>query len=137
MTQRGRRSVASLSVAPIGERRPPPPDTLTPAQADIWRRIVGVYPPEYFRPDSFDLLSAYCQHVDTAAMLNCEIDRFKPGWLSDEDGLKRYKTLLECRDRESRTTMALARSMRLTHQSKYTDKAAASVQRTEGSRPWD
>jgi len=137
MAQRGRQSTASLAVAPMGERRPSPPDTLTPTQAVIWQRITGVYPSGYFRPDSFDLLTAYCRHVDAAALLNAEIDRFQPEWLSDDDGLKRYKTLLECRDRESRTTMALARSMRITHQSRYTDKAAASVQRTEGTRPWD
>ncbi|MEQ9464277.1 MAG: hypothetical protein RJQ10_11510 [Haliea sp.] len=137
MGTRGKQSSAALSVAPLSERRPGPPETLTEAQAAIWKRIVGVYPADYFRPDSFDILAAYCRHVDAAAILNHEIDRYTSDWLTEDDGLKRYKTLLECRDRESRAAMALARSMRITHQSRYTEKAAASVQRRSGKPIWE
>ncbi|PLW82657.1 hypothetical protein CWI75_08720 [Kineobactrum sediminis] len=138
MAQRGKQSAAALAVATTEGRRPSPPQTLNDAQAAVWRRVVGVYPPEYFRPDSFDLLEAYCRHVVSAGFLNAEIDRYQPAWLLEDDGLKRYKTLLECRDRESRTSMALARSMRITNQSRFDERKAASTQRTTSARaPWE
>jgi hypothetical protein len=137
MGLRGKQSTAALTVAAIEERRPGPPESLTEAQAVIWRRIVGVYPADYFRPDSFDILAAYCRHVDAAKILNAEIDRYQPEWLTEDDGLKRYKTLLECRDRESRAAMALARSMRITHQSRYTEKTIGAVKRRTGKPMWE
>lgn len=139
MAQRGRKSAAALSVvSSIPGSRPEPPAELTEEQAEVWRSVVQTKPAEWFTDDSHPLLVAYCKHVTTARVLSQQIDRFEPEWLKEDDGPDRYKRLLDMREKETRAVTSLARSMRLTQQSRYdTSKAGRhAAKETAAKKPW-
>lgn len=140
MAQRGRKSAASLAVVTsLPGQRHEPPGELTDDQAAIWRSVVATKPTDWFGEDTHPLLSAYCRHIVAAQVLAEAIDTFNPAWLADEEGLKRYDRLLAMRERETRATTALARSMRLTQQSRYDHKTAnTAANGSSGARkPWE
>ena len=62
------------------------------------------------------MLRAYCQHVAIARLTARQIEAFDPKWLVEDGGLERYDTMSKLLEREHRAMLALARSMRLTHQ---------------------
>lgn len=136
MRQRGRKSAASLSVAPVSfeGRRPPPPVDLTAPQARTWREIIRSTPGGWFSAVQEPLLAAYCRHVSAADELARMIDKCKP----DED-LRRYDTLLRMRERETKAISSLATRMRLTQQSQMHPRTAARAMGDgEGGRKlWD
>lgn len=138
--KRGRPSAASLAVARPGfAQRPEPPADLTEDQADEWRAIAARMPADWFPRETHGALAQYCRHVVRARFLAKEIERFKPEWLSDPDGMKRLEALSKMADRESRTILALARSMRLTQQARLRPETAARQSEAAGlaGRPWD
>lgn len=139
MDKRGRKSTASLSVAPaVGRERPEPPESLPEAQKATWRAIVNMYPPEYFLT-TLALLEAYCRHCECASVIDREVDAFDVEWLGSDDGLKRFDKLLAIRERQTSVMMALARSMRMTNQARYTPQAAATATGKSGfgKKPWE
>jgi hypothetical protein len=137
MAQRGRKSAAALSVVPgIPGGRPEPPEGLTEEQAEVWRSIVATKPADWFERDTHKLLVSYCKHASIASALDREIDTFDPEWLRDKEGLDRYKSLTDMREKHTRALTALSRSMRLTHQSQYRAESAATKQR-KSAKPWE
>ena len=140
MQQRGRKSVSGLvaqdNLAPIP--RMAPPGDLSDYEAAIWTSVINTKPADWFQADTLPLLLSYCKHVSTAATLDKELSLFDPGWLRDDDGLKRFKLLTDMRERESRALTALARSMRLTQQAQiHKETAGVKSRKVTGSRPWD
>lgn len=85
------------------------------------------------------MLEVYCQHVVMAQVLDDEIKAFDREWLRDDDGLKRYDTLLKMREREVRSASSLATRLRITRQAmadpKTVGRASASMGRS--SKPWE
>jgi hypothetical protein len=138
--QRGRKSAASLAtVTPIVDHRPPAPDDMPEAQAELWQQIVNRLPHDWFKREHLELLRAYVQHVTIARELARQIEQFRPEWLTVDGGLQRLDGLTRMLDREHRIMLALARSMRITHQSQY-DKTYAGKQARDApghGRPWD
>jgi hypothetical protein len=142
--KRGRKSIAEMLTVVEGDfgkhRRPDPPEELDDHQADIWRAVVLSEAVDFF--DSAVLketLADYCRHKASANLLSGTISAFKPEWLRLADGASRYKSLLNMREKEVRAANACARSLRLTNQSRYTPKTAASEARraVKGARPWE
>jgi hypothetical protein len=128
MRQRGRKSAAELSVivSPLAARRPAPPTELTAEQSEEWRAIVSRMPPDWFTRERFALLDQYCRHVCRARLMAKQIDDFDLEWLKDEAGPGRLDKFMAMAERETRALNALARSMRLTHQSRLKAETAAS-----------
>jgi len=140
MKQRGRKSASQLATAAPVEQIPrvPPPVELSEFEAHVWTSVVNTKPADWFQADTLPLLLSYCKHVSHAATLDREISGFDPKWLRDDDGLKRYKTLTDMRERESRAQTSLARSMRLTQQARVEPKTAGRASaKVTGSRPWE
>lgn len=124
MAQRGRKSQAELGLAkPLKSMAEPPPE-LSASEASLWRKVVATKPADWFLKDTEQLLIAYCRHASQAAVLDGEIGRFEASWLSTDEGLDRYRKLLDMRDRQTATLVRLSRSMRLTQQSRYCEKSA-------------
>jgi len=73
--------------------------------------------------------------------LRREIDEFEPEWLRSDDGLERYDKLGRLAERETRSLVTLARSLRLTNQSRYTPHGAATAAGKrpfkDGKPPWE
>ena len=75
-----RKSAAALAIVPFPsqERRPDPPDDLTPDQAAIWTQVTSSLPRSWFPPETHALLANYCRHVANANSLAKQIDKFNP-----------------------------------------------------------
>jgi len=141
MRQRGRKSSAAISLTPQVESLPrhAPPEELSELETEIWLMVINALPADWFGRDQLPLLLAYCKHSARAQMLDTEIDASDIAWLKDDEGLKRYDKLLSMRDRESKQIIALARAMRITHQSR-THKDTAGRQANKGGggpKPWE
>ena len=127
MRQRGRKSSASVTAAPAVVRASTswatPPEALDSAAQAVWRRLVAAMPSGWFKAEHLDMLTAYCRHVAAA-------DRF--GQLRDEadinpadgDSVMNANRLSTMAERETRAALALARSMRITHQATVEPKTA-------------
>jgi hypothetical protein len=143
MRQRGRKSAAAQAAVVIAGgfgTRPEPPADLTPRQGDIWREIVGSEDPNFFNTGALrGLLAAYCRHREAYEGISAIINGFDPQWLKASEGAKRYKDLLKMRDLETRGATSLATKLRLTNQSRYTEKTSATAARNalKGPRPWE
>ena len=139
MATRGRKSTASLSVAPVGiDHRLTPCAGLTQAQRAEWVKIVNSRPADWFGPEHESLLAQYCRHKVSAEVLSEQMEAFKPEWLIDDDGLKRYELLQKMMTRESNIIIALLRTMRITQQSMYNAKSAntAAEKTSKGRKLW-
>lgn len=120
MGDRGRKSAASMEVAPINVlavERPDAPYDLTDAQAEVWRTVVNGLPAEWFPRETWPLLAQYCRHVVSAehvAKLIYDLEQKKDGFDVGE-----YNQLLIMQEREGRALSSLATRMRMTQQSTY------------------
>jgi len=140
MKQSGRKSTSKLlATVELSEKRPAPPASLNTTMASLWHKVVGCFPAEYFRPADFPLLESYVRHVYRAGVIDKLLDKFKDEWLLSDDGLKRYRSLLEARKVETTLMQSLARSMRITHQSRvHKDTAARIVEKNHsGKELWE
>lgn len=140
MKQRGRNATGHLQIAPAVELCPriAPPAELSEFEAAVWVSVVNTKPAEWFQADTKQLLIAYCKHTSTAAILDDQLDAFKPEWLADTEGLDRYRKLTDMREKQTRALTALSRSMRLTQQARYdTQKAAVADRKASGKKPWE
>ncbi len=136
MRQRGRKSAASLAVAPVSllTQRPGPPKHLTPQQVKVWEEVISSVPAGWFQSEDV-LLTQYCHHVQTAHELGQLVDNFD---LRGCD-IKQLNRLLMMRERETRALTHLATKMRLTQQSRITARSAGTSTEchTAGRRPWE
>ena len=136
MRQRGRKSAASLALAPVSLRtqRPAPPKHMTPQQANVWVEVASSVPAGWFQGQDV-LLELYCRHVQTAHDLAQLVNSF------DLDGgdIKQLNRLLMMRERETRALTHLATKMRLTQQSRITARSAgtSTEAHTAGRRLWE
>ena len=136
MKQRGRKSAAKLSVIESTVPQPPmAPDDLLPNERELWDAIVQVRAADFFDGATLPLLSEYCRLQSQVDLMAEQMEEFDPDWLKTDDGVKRYKSLAGIRDQAQGRMIALARSMRLTHQSRYVpDKAKNQPARKSGAQ---
>lgn len=115
-----------------------PPSGLTPAQRGIWLATVNSKPAEWFGDEHVPMLVEYVRHVTTADMLTKEIESSDPKWMKSDEGMQRMKDLTAMRAREASCINVFARSMRLTHQSVYHARTAATLSGKggRGRKPW-
>lgn len=138
MGARGRESIASLEVvrpenAITALTRPAPPDHLTDEQASEWESVVGRLPADWFPRETHGLLAQYCCHVVTGRHIAAMIENFKAGE-QGERWLEEYDRLLKMQERESRAVCALARGMRISQQSLYSQNRKRG---TTVKKPWE
>lgn len=112
---------------------------LSDAEQLVWCRIVGDQPADAFSEIHRDTLEAYCQHAVQAQVLAAEIESFDREWLRDDDGLKRYDTLLKMREREVRSMSSLATRLRITRQAMVDPKTVGRAHASLGRKrkPWE
>ena len=130
-----RQSTESLSIATVSiPLRPDPPKDLTESQANIWRDVVATKPPDWFEADSQPVLAAYCRAVDFHTKISTELDNT----LNDSASILPAKQLYDLQEKNARLMKNLAAGLRLTPQSRYTPKAAATANKKSGgaAKPW-
>lgn len=155
MIQRGRKSAARLAtVTTLPGQRPAAPKSLTPGEAKVWKATVATKPANWFTADSHPLLIGYCRAVVMADQLSVELVTVAvmltaAGASTEEGALKAFaiafgmrKELLKQRNAEVDKITSLARSMRLTQQSRLKAETANTAHRdANGSnvtalKPW-
>jgi len=123
------------------ERRPPPPEDLTEAQAKLWRDITETEAQGWFDSAARQhLLRLYVEHACYRADLQALLNTVPIERILGEDTEQGVERMLRVRDRETKALVSLATRLRLTNQSRYTPGAAASAARNDtgtGRRPWD
>jgi len=130
MKTRGRHSSVSRSVVVSGgfNERAEPPKDLTERQTEIWREVVGGEDPSFFKTAvARGLLADYCRRREAGEEISEVIAAFGKEWALDDGVAKHYDMLLRMRDRENSAAFVLARSLRLTNQSRYVPDTAARV----------
>lgn len=138
MDQRGRKGEFG-NVVHLPGQWPAPPEALTETQKDNWRAIVRTKPSDWFGSDTYPLLVEYVRAIDAADVLSRAMDGFKAEWMSEEEGLKRFERLSRLHDAKSATLARLATKMRLSQQSRYSEKVAATASRNAKTvkKPWE
>lgn len=136
MGQRGRKSSASLMIAP-GQSvqavdRPDPPDELTEEQGRVWYAVTDSMPADWFGRETHEMLAQYCRHTVAARRVSQLISQLEK---AEEFDVGEYDTLLKMQEREGRALSSLATRMRMTQQTQY-DK---SKKRGSGAakKPWE
>ena len=109
-------ALAGLSVSVGVVQRLLAPAHVSEAERSVWLQVVNDQPADAFTPTHAPLLELYCRHVTNARILSEELANFERAWMADEDGLKRYDTLLKMSERESRAASSLATRLRITRQ---------------------
>ena len=126
-----RRSLAALTTRPVATRTLPSrlrvPSGLSPTEREVWAAITAGLPGDWFQWQG-DLLERYSRHVARARTLEALIAATDPA--SDLD---RFRKLAQLVGDETRTILALARSMRLTAQSRQNPTTA--YRRAAGGPP--
>lgn len=142
MAARGRQSAASLSVIQGSlDQRPDAPDDLTEQEAEVWARTVAHEAADVFGTAALQqMLKDYCRHVVAADRLGLVIEAHMAKGPDAEESisLKDLDCLLKMRDRETKAIADKATKLRLTNQSRYTPKAAATAAKNAGQarKPW-
>jgi hypothetical protein len=147
----GRKSAAELSVkiTALEVKRPDPPDELSPEEMATWKAITATKPPDWWRFDTFPLLTAYCSHIENARRLDrlliaVRSDEYREDALDFTSYLICLDRLLRARDRESRALVNLARSMRISQQAMILPRGAgrqaanaANTRKPHETPPWE
>ena len=141
MENRGRRSAESLSVVTsIPGQRLAPPAHLSPSEIERWKAVTATKPADWFQADTAPLLEAYVRGETIALTLAKQLEAFLPEWLTTEDGIERYKALTGMYQKQSSVLCALATKMRISQQSRYDAKTAATAANKGGRgapKPWE
>ena len=141
MATRGRKSAASLSVIKpdIGvAKRLLPAATMSDAEVSVWAQVVNDQPANAFTATHAPLLEMYCRHVVNNRIISDELMNFDRSWLADDDGLRRYDTLLKLSERESRAASSLATRLRITRQAVDHNTGARALvnNKSQARKPW-
>ena len=139
MGLRGPKSRAELALVQSGVagtamlvERAPPPEHLTPEQAQVWREVLDDLPADWFRPSNLPLLEPYCRHVVASRRVAQLIELEEK---SDAFDPESYNRLLRMQDRETRALATMGTKLRLTQQSlKHQD--AVKPRQAPGRKPW-
>jgi len=131
-----------------------PPAGLTAAQRRLWERVTATEPADLFATEATrQLLVDYCKHSTALDYFSGQIDAHIALAELPEDKrppdvrlltIREMDSLLIMRARETKAVIDVARQLRLTNRSRYTDKRAGTAGRhmaegnlAEGaSKPW-
>ena len=141
MAQRGRKSTGSMATKKVNigiASRINTPLHLSDAEVSVWVEVVNDQPANAFTATHAPLLELYCRHIVQARIIADELLSFEHAWLSDDDGLKRYDTLLRMTERESRSASSLATRLRITRQAIDQQTVARTISNNPKTRkPWE
>jgi hypothetical protein len=144
MIQRGRKSLEDnlVVIQGSGGAKPEPPEDLNDRQKQIWRETTACEPADLINTAATRaMLVDYCRHREAGENVSKIIDSFKPEWIKNEDGAKRYHDLLKMRELETKAAVRVATKLRLTNQSRYRADGTGVTNTTrnavQGLRPWE
>jgi hypothetical protein len=136
--QAGRKSAAELAtVTALPIRLLAPPADLSADEANVWARVAATKPGDWWDAGSVPLLAQYCRATVQAELVAGLVASVGKAMLTDPDELGRYKELRKIQAALTGEIATLARSMRLTQQSRYNAKNSDTASRkATGRKPW-
>ena len=139
MGSRGRKSGAELEVAQVPVSATARPDacySLRDEESEVWKAVVESLPADWISPGSAPVLAAYCRATVSARRLGMLITQEEASRDYDVD---RHLAFIKAHSQVAGTLKALATSLRLTPQSRYTPQKAGTAAGGYGSgkRPWE
>jgi len=130
-----RKSFAALAVStpaiPYTKPRLAPPSWLTDTQSGIWRQVVDSLTPGFFGSDTGPMLERYCVHVARCRRIETLIAEAEG---APELDLNLFERLTKMARAESAQAASLARSLRITNQSKHPVTAGRQAAMPAGPR---
>ena len=141
MGKRGRKSAAELStISGAGlelHRRPDPPEHMSDEATAIWRSITNSLPADWFTPGTLPLLEALCGLTVSQRNIAKALRRIE----DDDNDFERdsWERVIKQLGEVSGRIATLATRLRLTPQSRYGPRAAATAGRLplDGPKPWE
>lgn len=134
--KRGRKSAAQELTPNViqlpGKHRSP--RELNSEECVIWDAVIDAHERDWIQRDQFPVLVQYCKHVITARRVSQMIRAEEAGEEFDTDA---YLKLLAAQERESRAVTALARSLRITNQSRYHSDGAGPRPKPPFKKTWE
>ncbi len=118
------------------KEKPRAPSTLSPDERVLWDTVVGVHQYDWLSPDQVPILVQYCRHTIEAGFLTDRIADLKAE-KNPENFETRYNRLLGMRERETRASIAMARTLRITHQAKFQRTSSHLRPDDGGPYPWE
>ena len=136
MGARGPKSGEELTTLPAPEvvARLDADYSLRDEEAEVWKSVVEAHPADWFNPGSAHLLAGFCRAVVSARRIGMLIVQAEE---DDAFNVTHHLALIRAHSEVQRTLKALATSLRLTPQSRYTPASAARQGRAEGPKPWN
>lgn len=131
MSERGKKSVAALSVVALNARRLKVPADLPPGQRAFLQALIDSKPCDFFSQADLPLLILLARHSERADRLEAEVQALDP---CDLVGLKWLSPLAE---RETRAMVTIMRTLRLTPQSRFRPDSAKIHAKAGAPRPWE
>lgn len=122
------------------QERPAPPDDMPEQQRAVWIATVNSEPVNWFQSQAQrDLLRMYCAAIASAHLVQQFIDTFPVATLATPNGTRHFNNLTRLRRDEVNSAVTLATKLRITNQSRYDRKLAATMTRGTGgvSKPWE
>ena len=132
MKQRGRKSGTQLATVGVMAKLPPPPSTLTRAEADQWMELVARQGADYFGRETFPLLTQLCRHIVAAEHIAALVQAAES---DPETTMRAYSLLLTMQQRETKWITVLSDKMRLSHVA--TSKQPQTYKQPTSPRPWE
>lgn len=136
MQQRGRKSAEGLTLVRVSPKeRVAAPDYFSAAETDVWREIVASKPADWFSADNLPLLEHYCSTTVESRRVASQLRGLK---VVNEECLYEYERLIALQSKIGGQLASLATKMRLTQQSRYGARAAATASdKTAARKPWE
>jgi len=134
MSQRGRKSVASLNVVPVlpGSGRPPPPSGFDAIEQRIWRGIVASLPDHFIDAPAAEILRRAVIQCAISERIEARMRPLRAAETPDDEALLQ----LESNHRAAAKAAAyLLGCLRATPKSKLRPRAAPDEQ--PARKPWD
>jgi hypothetical protein len=106
----------------------------------VWRDVVDSLPADHWLGrESHEILAAYCRHTIRQRLLSAELAKAPADAFRTKTGFGHYDKLAGACERETRIALALARSLRLTPQSRVRPEVAGRRMADDpgGRAPWE
>ncbi len=125
----------------IAHDAPPPPETLTPRQAEQWIAIVNQMPGGFFTPEMFPVLIELCRHIVMSDEIAEALRGFDWSWLDKPQSLQQFERLAKLHLEQSKAVARLSQMLRLTPHARYEPATVTSALRRKNaepkSKPWE
>jgi hypothetical protein len=138
MRQRGPRSSASHLTVVVQESqpgRPPAPAYLDAEAASQWRQYVAAMPERWFPAETEPLLAELCVNTVLSRKLASELAGMRS--LSRTKSFDKFIELLRLKIQLSEVVARASTKLRLTNQSRMSDRQAANASQRTSTKPWD